>query len=250
MSLKQKKQLLPLQTIITANKQVLNLEPQLDVIQEGNKIMPVSQWPEGDININYADGTKEIYTVQPGTSWDIDSNLSGKQSLTKQDIISEFLKYGILNEFDYSLIFGNLPEKLGELRARLLQALALPDERFTTDSQKAFSCRVIRGYLAACRLADVLGLTSYRRSQNIGARRGDYILPYISIVAESNIAYIVDYTDIWSELLDLCEVELLNNKFSKDLLDSTSNLISSAGKYRNIARAIVLLFSAGMFIKE
>ncbi len=243
------KNLMRLEPILTGQKTIHSITPSVQVTPNSGTVYAATEWPVGEILIEYTDNSTDMYKVVDINTWDIDSNLSTKQTLTKTELLNEFLEYGILSAFDYDVIYGILPDKLAELRGRLLQLLALPDERYSTSTQKSAICRLTRGYLVACKLADVFGLTSYRRAMTAGFTSGDYLIPTLEIIGESNLEYVYEVADSWDELLDSAETFLIKSGFNKDLLQATNNSISSANKYKNIVRAIVLLFASCMFIK-
>lgn len=243
------RQISKLEPIQAGHKVIASIVPQIDLTATTGDVYALTEWPVGTITVSYTNNTVEVYGVSDSSVWDIDNNFSDKVTLSKADILSEFLKYGILNSFDYDLIFSTLPQPLVEVRGRLTQLLAIPDTRFSESSQKAAACRAIRGYLVACKLADVFGLTSYRRSMNSGATSGDFLLPTLTIGYESNLEYVYSVSESWTELLDSAELFLIKSGFNKALLQATNSSITHANKYKNIARAIVLLFASGMFIR-
>ena len=215
---------------------------------DNTKAIPKPKWNPGPITIRYSDGSVYEYFVE-GNYWDCDSDIAELlpppgpivigDSLTRGNVVPIFNRIGILGDGDFDVVFGSLPIILAELREVLFSNMA-----FMLDKYSGRDTRIshVRAYLRCCQVADINGLSSFRRSivPNFGS--ADILIKTLELPNCRDLGRLEDVSNLLDPIIRQAISTVARDNDSFTLLKSCDRAISINPQLSNILRAICILF--------
>jgi hypothetical protein len=218
------------------------------ISQDNTKAVPKSKWNPGLITIRYSDGSVYEYFVE-GDYWDCDGEIAQLlpppgsiiivDPLTRSNVVPIFNRIGILGDGDFDVVFGPLPRILLELRTVLFSNMAFMLDKYSDRDPRISH---VRAYLRCCQVADINGLSSFRRSivPNFGA--ADNLIKTLELPNCRDLGRLEAVSNLLDPIIQQSISAIAKDNDSFTLLKTCDKAININPQLSNILRAICILF--------